>query len=84
MKWLLVLISINLYDDGTADHFVFTNMMYENMQSCLATAQFNMKTIEEVSIREFNGPAKVYCFREDKFKAYLLDEPKPKTKKLDI
>ena len=52
MKWLLVLISINLYDDGTADHFVFTNMMYENMQSCLATAQFN-------------GPAK-YCFREDK------------------
>jgi hypothetical protein len=43
-----------------------------------------MKTIEEVSIREFNGPAKVYCFREDKFKAYLLDEPKPETKKLDI
>ena len=84
MKWLLVLISINLYNDGTADHFVFTNMMYDSLQSCLKTAQFNMKTIEEVSIREFNGPAKVYCFREDKFKAYLLDEPKPKTKKLDI
>ena len=83
MKWLLVLISINLYDDGTADHFVFTNMMYENMQSCLATAQLNMKTIEEVSIREFNGPSKVYGFREDKFKAYMKAQPKPE-KKLEL
>ena len=84
MKWLLVLISLNLYNDGTADHFVFTNMMYDSLQSCLATAQFNMKTIEEVSIREFNGPAKVYCFREDKFKQYLQTQPKPEPKKLDI
>ena len=84
MKWLLVLISINLYDDGTADHFVFTNMMYENLQSCLATAQLNMKTIEEVSIREFNGPSKVYCFREDKFKAYMKAKRKPEPKKLNI
>ena len=59
-------------------------MMYETLQSCQMTAQVNMKVIESVSIREFNGPSKVYCFREDKFKAYLLDEPKPKTKKLDI
>ena len=84
MKWLLVLISLNLYDDGTADHFVFTNMMYENLQSCLATAQLNMKTIEEVSIREFNGPSKVYCFREDKFKSYMKAKPKPEPKKLNI
>ena len=84
MKWLLVLISLNLYNDGTADHFVFTNMMYDSLQSCLATAQLNMKTIEEVSIREFNGPAKVYCFREDKFKAYMKAQPKPDPKKLNI
>jgi|TARA_B110000261_G_C12931480_1_gene296696 hypothetical protein len=43
-----------------------------------------MKTIEEVSIREFNGPAKVYCFREDKFKAYMKAKPKPEPKKLNI
>jgi hypothetical protein len=58
--------------------------MYENLQSCLATAQLNMKTIEEVSIREFNSPAKVYCFREDKFKQYLQTQPKSEPKKLNI
>ena len=84
MKWLLVLISLNLYDDGTADHFVFTNMMYDNIQSCLATAQINMKTIEEVSIREFNGPSKVYCFRQDRFLDYMKTLPPEPEKKLEL
>ena len=84
MKWLLVLISLNLYDDGTADHFVFTNMMYDTVQSCQRTAQINIRTIEEVSIREFNGPSKIYCFRQDKFIDYMKAQPKPESKKLDI
>ena len=30
-----------------------------------------MKNIEDIAIREFNGPAKVYCFREDNFIKYM-------------
>ena len=84
MKWLLVLISLNLYDDGTADHFVFTNMMYDTVQSCQRTAQVNMRVIQEVSIREFDGPSKVYCFRQDRFLDYMKALPPKPEKKLDI
>jgi len=58
---------LNLYDDGTADHFLFTNMKYISLKHFQATA-----------IREFNGPANLFCFREDKFKQYLNQTPVPK------
>ena len=84
MKWLLVLISLNLYNDGTADHFIFTNMMYDTVQSCQRTAQVNMRVIQEVSIREFDGPSKVYCFRQDRFLDYMKALPPKPENKLDI
>ena len=59
-------------------------MMYENLQSCQMTAQVNMKVIEEVSIREFDGPSKVYCFRQDRFLDYMKALPPSPEKKLDI
>jgi len=58
--------------------------MYDNIQSCLATAQINMKVIEEVSIREFNGPSKVYCFRQDRFLDYMKTLPPEPEKKLEL
>ena len=84
MKWLLVLISLNLHSDGTADHFIFTNKMYDTLQSCQRTAQVNIKVIEGVSIREFNGPSKVYCFREDRFLEYMKVSPPEPEKKLEL
>jgi hypothetical protein len=84
MKWLLVLISLNLHSDGTADHFIFTNMMYDTVESCQRTAQVNMRVIQEVSIREFNGPSKIYCFRQDRFLDYMKAPPPEPEKKLDI
>jgi len=78
MKWLLVLISLNLYDDGTADHFLFTNMKYISLKHCQETARINLESIQATAIREFNGPANLFCFREDKFKQYLNQTPAPK------
>ena len=78
MKWLLVLISLNLYDDGTADHFLFTNMKYISLTHCQETARINLESIQATAIREFNGPANLFCFREDKFKQYLNQTPVPK------
>jgi len=84
MKWLLVLISLNLHSDGTADHFIFTNKMYDTVKDCQMTAQVNIKVIEGVSIREFNGPSKVYCFREDRFLEYMKVSPPEPEKKLEL
>ena len=84
MKWLLVLISLNLHSDGTADHFIFTNMMYDTVQSCQRTAQVNMRVIQEVSIREFDGPSKVYCFRQDRFLDYMKALPPKPENKLEL
>ena len=84
MKWLLVLISLNLHSDGTADHFIFTNKMYDTVKDCQMTAQVNIKVIEGVSIREFNGPSKVYCFREDRFLEYMKVSPPKPEKKLEL
>jgi len=58
--------------------------MYDTVQSCQRTAQVNIKVIEEVSIREFNGPSKVYCFREDRFLDYMKSQPPKPENKLDI
>ena len=84
MKWILVLISMNLYADGSADHFVFTNTMYHSVEECQAVAQINMKNIEDIAIREFNGPAKVYCFREDNFIKYMNQKPPEKNPKVQL
>ena len=58
--------------------------MYETLQSCQRTAQVNMKVIEEESIREFNGPSKVYCFRQDRFLDYMKALPPEPEKKLEL
>ena len=75
MEWLLVIISMSLYNDGTADHFVFTNTKYETLQQCQQAVVVNIEAINEVAIREFNGPATIYCFREDNFLKYMKTEP---------
>jgi hypothetical protein len=59
-------------------------MMYDTVQSCQRTAQVNMRVIQEVSIREFNGPSKIYCFRQDRFLDYMKAPPPEPEKKLDI
>jgi len=69
---------LNLYDDGTADHFLFTNMKYISLKHCQETARINLESIQATAIREFNGPANLFCFREDKFKQYLNQTPAPK------
>jgi hypothetical protein len=57
-------------------------MKYISLTHCQETAKVNLKSIEATAMRQFNGPANLFCFREDKFKEYINQTPP--TKKLGI
>jgi len=71
MKWFLVLVSMQLYADGTAEHFVLTDPTFGSLGECQASAYFNKKRVDELAQNKLGGPAKIYCFSEDSLRAYL-------------
>ena len=71
MKWFLVLISIQLYADGSAEHFVLTDPTFGSLVECQASAHFNKKRVAELAQNKLGGPAKIYCFSEESLKAYF-------------
>ena len=79
MKWFLVLVSLQLYSDGTAEHFILTDPTFNSLGECQASASFNRGKVEELAQRNLGGPAKIYCFEEESLKAYFrqnaLSEP---------
>ena len=79
MKWFLVLISLNLYADGSAEHFVLTDPTFDSLQHCQASVSFNRQRVSELAQNKLGGPAKIYCFSEESLKAYfqrnLIDKP---------
>ena len=77
MKWFLVLISIQLYADGSAEHFVLTDPTFDSLQHCQASASFNRQQVSELAQNKLGGPAKIYCFSEESLRAYLNLESIP-------
>ena len=71
MKWFLVLISMQLYADGTAEHFVLTDPTFDSLQHCQASVSFNRQRVSELAQNKLGGPAKIYCFSEESLKAYF-------------
>ena len=71
MKWFLVLISMQLYADGSAEHFVLTDPTFDSLQQCQESSWVNRKRVEQLAQRKLGGPAKIYCFEEESLKAYL-------------
>ena len=71
MKWFLVLISMQLYADGSAEHFVLTDPTFDSLQQCQESSWVNRGRVEELAQRKLGGPAKIYCFEEESLKAYL-------------
>ena len=71
MKWFLVLVSMQLYADGTAEHFVLTDPTFGSLGECQASAYFNKQKVSELEQNKLGGPAKIYCFSEDSLRAYL-------------
>ena len=71
MKWFLVLISMQLYADGSAEHFVLTDPTFNSLGECQASASFNRGRVEQLAQRKLGGPAKIYCFEEESLKAYF-------------
>ena len=71
MKWFLVLVSIQLYADGSAEHFILTDPTFDSLQQCQESSWVNRGKVEELAQRKLGGPAKIYCFEEESLKAYL-------------
>ena len=71
MKWFLVLVSIQLYADGSAEHFILTDPTFDSLQQCQESSWVNRGRVEELAQRKLGGPAKIYCFEEESLKAYL-------------
>ena len=71
MKWFLVLVSMQLYADGTAEHFVLTDPTFGSLGECQASAYFNKQKVSELAQNKLGGPAKIYCFSEESLNAYF-------------
>mgnify|MGYP003330426413 CR=1 FL=1 len=71
MKWLLVLIAINQYADGSSEHYILTSPTFNSLQQCQQEAMVNHQQVEQLALDHFGGPAKVYCFDQENLKEYL-------------
>jgi len=71
MTWFLVLISINLYADGTAEHYILTKPTFVSLSHCQESAYINRERVVELANENLGGPANVYCFTEKKLKEYI-------------
>jgi len=85
MKWFLVLISMNLYADGSAEHFVLTDPTFQSLEQCQSEAWINRQRVEALGQQHLGGPAKIYCFSEESLIAYFQQNAVGKpTKKLEL
>ena len=70
---------MQLYADGSAEHFVLTDPTFDSLQHCQASASFNRQRVSELAQNKLGGPAKIYCFEEESLIAYFkqnaLSEP---------
>ena len=62
---------MQLYADGSAEHFILTDPTFDSLQQCQESSWVNRGKVEELAQRKLGGPAKIYCFEEESLKAYL-------------
>ena len=62
---------MQLYTDGSAEHFILTDPTFDSLQQCQESSWVNRKRVEQLAQRKLGGPAKIYCFEEESLKAYL-------------
>ena len=62
---------MQLYSDGSAEHFVLTDPTFQSLEQCQQEAWVNRDRVESLSQEHLGGPAKIYCFEEESLKAYL-------------
>ena len=56
---------MQLYADGSAEHFVLTDPTFDSLQQCQESSWVNRKRVEQLAQRKLGGPAKIYCFEEE-------------------
>ena len=70
---------MQLYTDGSAEHFILTDPTFDSLQQCQESSWVNRGKVEELAQRKLGGPAKIYCFEEESLKACLLyTSPSPR------
>ena len=62
---------MQLYTDGSAEHFILTDPKFYSLHQCQESSCVNIGKVEELAQRKLGGPAKIYCFEEESLKAYL-------------
>tara|TARA_Y100000768_G_C23477258_1_gene450850 strand:- start:62 stop:292 length:231 start_codon:yes stop_codon:yes gene_type:complete len=76
---------MNLYADGSAEHFVLTDPTFQSLEQCQAEAWINRQRVEALGQQHLGGPAKIYCFSEESLIAYFQQNAVGKpTKKLEL
>ena len=56
---------MQLYADGSAEHFVLTDPTFDSLQQCQESSWVNRKRVEQLAQRKLGGPAKIYWFEEE-------------------
>ena len=76
---------MQLYADGSAEHFVLTDPTFDSLQQCQESSWVNRERVEQLAQRKLGGPAKIYCFEEEGLIKYFQQNAigKP-TKKQEI
>ena len=76
---------MQLYADGSAEHFVLTDPTFDSLQQCQESSWVNRERVEQLAQRKLGGPAKIYCFEEEGLIKYFQKNAVGKpTKKQEI
>ena len=78
MKWLVLVLMLGTYGDGSKDTFLYFKPTFETVEQCQEYVYRNAQVIRRDMTIKYQGRSidTVYCIREDKLPKVLDMEPK--------
>jgi hypothetical protein len=76
MKWLILVVMMGMYDDGSQDTYLFFDPHFETLEQCQEYVYNESASIRSRMMFEYQGKSieRVFCIREDKL-GILGQEP---------
>ena len=73
MKWMVYIIMMGMYPDGTQDTYLYTEPTHESLEACQLYVYNNSNILRMDMAIEFDGKPieRVFCIEEQKFKEYI-------------
>lgn len=67
MKWLIVILMMNVYSDGSRDTYVYTNPKYDTLNACIEAVHRDALALEAHMRLEYGSQPihTIYCMREN-------------------